>query len=63
MPGSSTPLRALWRHHRRHRPRVVAATLMTTLNTAADVAPELLLGVAAQLEAAAPWHHRRPPGW
>ena len=49
MPGSSTPLRALWRHHRRHRPRVVAATLMTTLNTAADVAPELLLGVAVDI--------------
>ena len=24
---------------------------------------ELLLGLAAQVEAAAPWAHRRPPGW
>lgn len=24
---------------------------------------ELLLSLAAQVEAAAPWHHRRPPGW
>jgi amidase len=24
---------------------------------------ELLLALAAQVEAAAPWHHRRPPGW
>jgi ATP-binding cassette subfamily B protein len=49
VPGTSSPLRALWRHHRRHRPRVVAATVMTTLNTAADVAPELLLGVAVDI--------------
>jgi ATP-binding cassette subfamily B protein len=49
VPGTSSPLRALWGHHRRHRPRVVAATVMTTLNTAADVAPELLLGVAVDI--------------
>src|SRR6187399_1972604 len=24
---------------------------------------ELLLSLCAQVEAAAPWHHRRPPGW
>ena len=24
---------------------------------------ELLLSLSAQVEAAAPWHHRRPPGW
>lgn len=47
--GTSQPLRALWRHHRRHRPRVVAAATFTTLNTAADVAPELLLGVAVDI--------------
>jgi ATP-binding cassette subfamily B protein len=47
--GTSQPLRALWRHHRRHRPRVVAAAVFTTLNTAADVAPELLLGVAVDI--------------
>ncbi len=49
MSGTSSPLRALWRHHRRHRPRVVAAAAFTTLNTAADVAPELLLGVAVDV--------------
>nr|WP_294696119.1 ABC transporter ATP-binding protein [uncultured Friedmanniella sp.] len=49
MSGTSQPLRALWRHHRRHRPRVVAAVVATTLNTAADVAPELLLGVAVDI--------------
>ncbi|WP_222710839.1 ABC transporter ATP-binding protein [Quadrisphaera setariae] len=47
--GSAPPLRALWRHHRRHRPRFALAVLMTTLNTAADVAPELLLGVAIDI--------------
>ena len=44
-----SPLRALWRHHRRYRPRVVAAVAATTLNTAADVLPELLLGVAVDV--------------
>ena len=29
MSGTSQPLRALWRHHRRHRPRVVAAVVDT----------------------------------
>ncbi len=24
---------------------------------------ELLLSLAAQVEAAAPWRHRTPPGW
>jgi ATP-binding cassette subfamily B protein len=47
--GTTRPLRALWRHHRRFRPRVVAAVAATTVNTAADVAPELLLGVAVDI--------------
>ena len=47
--GVVRPLRALWRHHRRFRPRVVAAVAATTANTAADVAPELLLGVAVDI--------------
>ncbi|MGI3784392.1 MAG: ABC transporter ATP-binding protein, partial [Janthinobacterium lividum] len=46
---ASSPLAALWRHHRRHRPRVVAAVAATTINTAADVLPELLLGVAVDV--------------
>ncbi|WP_375430986.1 ABC transporter ATP-binding protein [uncultured Friedmanniella sp.] len=49
MRNDPQPLRALWRHHRRHRPRVVAAVAATTVNTAADVAPELLLGVAVDI--------------
>ncbi len=49
MSGIVQPLRALWRHHRNHRPRVVAAVIATTINTAADVAPELLLGVAVDI--------------
>ena len=49
MTDASRPLRSLWRHHRQFRPRVVAAVVATTLNTAADVAPELLLGVAVDI--------------
>ena len=48
-PADARPLRDLWRHHRRYRPRVVAANVATTLNTAADVLPELLLGVAVDV--------------
>ncbi|GAB7190538.1 ABC transporter ATP-binding protein [Kineococcus sp. NUM-3379] len=47
--GTRRPLAALWHHHRRHRPRVVAAVACTSLNTAADVAPELLIGVAVDV--------------
>ena len=47
--GTRRPLRALWDHHRRHRPRAVAAVVATSVNTAADVAPELLLGVAVDV--------------
>ena len=47
--GTDQPLRALWRHHRRFRPRMVAAVVFSTINTAADVAPELLLGVAVDV--------------
>ncbi|PWJ56333.1 ATP-binding cassette, subfamily B [Quadrisphaera granulorum] len=49
MTSATPPLRALWRHHRRYRPRFALAVLMTVLNTAADVAPELLLGVAIDI--------------
>ena len=47
--GTRRPLAALWHHHRRHRPRLVAAVAATSLNTAADVAPEILLGVAVDV--------------
>ncbi|GAA4975244.1 ABC transporter ATP-binding protein [Kineococcus glutinatus] len=47
--GTRRPLAALWHHHRRHRPRVVAAVACSSLNTAADVVPELLLGVAVDV--------------
>lgn len=47
--GVERPLRALWRHHRRFRPRVVVSAAAMTANTAADVAPELLLGVAVDI--------------
>ncbi len=43
------PLLALWRYAGRYRPRVVLAALLTTLNKAADVAPELLIGVAVDV--------------
>ncbi len=40
------PLGELWRRHRRHRPRLVLAVVLSALNTAADVAPELLIAAA-----------------
>ncbi|RJK96078.1 ABC transporter ATP-binding protein [Vallicoccus soli] len=43
------PLLALWRYARRYRPRILLAALLTTLNKAADVAPELLIGVAVDV--------------
>jgi len=49
VPEPSRPLLALWQHHRRHRARVLTAVAATTVNTAADVAPELLLGIAVDV--------------
>lgn len=43
------PLRSLWRRHRRHRRRVVAAVACTMLNKVADVVPELLIGAAVDV--------------
>src|SRR5436190_2112038 len=36
------PLRQLWQHADRHRPKVVLATIFSVLNTICDIAPELL---------------------
>ncbi|NHC15357.1 ABC transporter ATP-binding protein [Motilibacter deserti] len=48
-PSARSPLGALWRHHRRYRRRVVAAIACTSVNTAMDVAPEILLGAAVDV--------------
>ncbi|MGK2950602.1 MAG: ABC transporter ATP-binding protein [Acidimicrobiales bacterium] len=50
IPLSTTPpLRQLWGHARRHRPRVVLATFFSVLNKICDVAPELLIGAAVDV--------------
>jgi ATP-binding cassette, subfamily B, bacterial len=43
------PLRRLWARHRRHRRRVIAATVSTVINKVADVMPELLIGAAVDV--------------
>ena len=43
------PLRQLWGHARRHRRKVVLATVFSILNKICDVAPELLIGVAVDV--------------
>lgn len=49
-PLSSTPpLRDLWRHASRQRPKVVFATVMSVVNKVFDVLPELLIGVAVDV--------------
>ncbi len=49
-PLSSTPpLRDLWRHATTRRPKVVFATVMSVVNKACDVMPELLIGVAVDV--------------
>ncbi len=49
-PLSSTPpLRDLWRHASRQRPKVVFATVMSVTNKVFDVLPELLIGVAVDV--------------
>jgi len=51
LTGTTPPLRQLWRHARRHRPRVVLATVLSVLNKVADVAPEILIGAAVDVVA------------
>jgi ATP-binding cassette, subfamily B, bacterial len=51
-PGPSSdapPLRRLWRYGRGHRAQVVWATIMSVLNTAADIAPPFLIGIAVDI--------------
>src|SRR5688572_3641036 len=43
------PLRQLWRHADRHRPRVVVAAIFSVLNKLCDIAPELLIGAAVDV--------------
>ncbi|MFP5254858.1 MAG: ABC transporter ATP-binding protein [Acidimicrobiia bacterium] len=50
-PEVAPPLRQLWRHARRHRPRIVLATVLSVLNKVADVAPEILIGAAVDVVA------------
>jgi ATP-binding cassette subfamily B protein len=47
--STAPPLRQLWAHARRHRPRVVLATVFSILNKVCDVAPELLIGAAVDV--------------
>jgi len=43
---STHPFLRLWRHARRHRPRLVLAAVFSTLNKVCDIVPELLIGIA-----------------
>jgi ATP-binding cassette subfamily B protein len=43
------PLVRLWRYAEGHRRRVVWATIMSVLNTAADIAPPFLIGIAVDI--------------
>lgn len=47
--ATTPPLRELWRHASGHRPKVVFATIMSVLNKAFDVMPEVLIGVAVDV--------------
>lgn len=43
------PLRRLWRYAERHRRRMVLAAVLSVLNKAFDVAPEILIGAAVDV--------------
>lgn len=47
--AAAPPLRRLWRYAGPHRRRVVLATIFTTVNKGADIAPELLIGAAVDV--------------
>jgi ATP-binding cassette subfamily B protein len=46
MPAMIHPFVRLWHHARRHRRQLVLASVLSTINKACDVVPELLIGVA-----------------
>ena len=46
---SLPPIRRLWRYAHGHRPQALLATEMTVLNTAADIAPPFLIGLAVDI--------------
>jgi ATP-binding cassette, subfamily B, bacterial len=48
-PTDAPPLRRLWRYARGHRTQVTWATIMSVLNTAADIAPPFLIGIAVDI--------------
>ena len=43
---TSHPFLRLWHYARRHRPRMILAAVMSTVNKVCDIVPELLIGVA-----------------
>ena len=47
--SSAPPLRQLWVHAGRHRPRIVLATVFSVLNKIFDIMPELLIGAAVDV--------------
>jgi ATP-binding cassette subfamily B protein len=49
IPLAPAPLRQLWNHGRRHRRRIVVASIFSVLNKICDVAPELLIGAAVDV--------------
>lgn len=49
MSSEPSPLRQLWQHAERFRPRIVLACVLSVLNKICDVAPELLIGVAVDV--------------
>ncbi|MCC5947121.1 MAG: ABC transporter ATP-binding protein [Nitriliruptoraceae bacterium] len=48
-PDQRPPLRRLWEYSARHRRQVWLATFMSVLNTAADIAPPFLIGIAVDI--------------
>ena len=43
------PIRRLWAYAQGHRRRLVAATIASVINTAADIAPPFLIGIAVDI--------------
>lgn len=58
MPALSLPL-----HQTAPLPGALGGLPVGVMLAARPAEEELLLAAAAQVEAAAPWRHRRPPGW